>query len=40
LILGLHDREALSNSQQFGALFETMVITDVTGLDKDSFAGI
>jgi hypothetical protein len=28
-LLGLHDRETLFNSPQFGALFETMVITDV-----------
>ena len=28
-LLGLHDQEALFNSPSFGALFETMVITDV-----------
>ncbi len=28
-LLGLHDREALLNSPSFGALFETLVITDV-----------
>lgn len=28
-LMGLHDREALLNSPGFGALFETMVVTDV-----------
>jgi len=28
-LLGLHDKEALFNSPSFGALFETMVVTDV-----------
>jgi hypothetical protein len=28
-LLGLHDRETLMNSSNFGNLFETMVVTDI-----------